>query len=65
MDGFARGDQTAAEEAAAGEYGEAWTQRDIGMVTSPDFTDYTVLTGDFLHFITRHPDAALAHKLAL
>ena len=65
VNGLARGDQTAAKKAAAGEHGEAWTQRDIGMVTGPDFIDDAILTGDFLHFITRHPDTALAYKLAL
>ena len=65
MDCLTRGDQPAAEEAAAGEHGETWPQGDIGMISGPDFADHAILTGDFFHFITRHPHTALAHKLAL
>ena len=35
------------------------------MVAGPDFTHRAVRQGDFFHLVTRHPHAALRHKLAL
>ncbi len=35
------------------------------MVAGPYFAHGTATAGDFLHFIARHPDAALTDKLAL